>query len=710
MCAGAGAVLCVALAWLRPRAVVWWLPATVLLFNTVYYWLPWPAVKMAYIGPAAVCFATALRGLRRERWLSHGLISGPWWLFFVCLAVAGVGGVLSHVVVSQRAALHELWQMLRVAPLLDERNRFVPLRYLWVWALALATYWCMATRLRRWSEIRALAWSAQWCSVPMVLFGVYSFVTQRYMVSHYQLERRINATCSSPAALADILTVLVIANLFLLSATRTMRARLVLLAMLMAQVITILLSGCRINIALLAGVAAVWLLWWLRRVAQRRIRHAVAIACGVLLIVCGAGVVARLLAPASMTAVLLHVPGIERLQQVVQRSARKDPRAVLRHVFASRQDHWRTAFDAARSQPLWGIGCGLFEQRYTVFRANTDLFQFARVHNVYLRVLVEAGIVTVLAGIAALVMTAVACWRMWRGPATPQAVRHVAAALALLGVFAVTGLLSDLLYENTECIMSLCMLCACAMASANWIARAQHPAVAAEPLLTDEEPVEAVGSIHTWLMLLTWGYHARVSWWKLALGVALAVAVFIGWHDAQTRARQRFITAQTSFGLDRDASYAMPDDSWRALRRTAAEMLRVEQPVLVVQWRALNERAVTRDQRLTILLNGVPVLSAPVDALQPRTLYCDVSALQGTDAVLSYHARRTFQPWHEGWFVDARAHAALVRAPQWIGAHPTNVVFSTRGRWNAVWSTWRDTYAAMGLSNATWMMGATGPR
>ncbi|MCX7005619.1 MAG: O-antigen ligase family protein, partial [bacterium] len=410
LCATTSALLLTSVASRWPRSVVFWLPATVLLFNTVHQWLPQPVIKLACLGPAAVCGATALRMLRRDPPHAQPWLSFACRLFFICLGVAGVCGVLAHVVLTQPAALDELWQMLRIAPLLDDRNRYVPLRYLWVWALALATFGCLAARLRL-RDIRRLAWSAQCCSVLMALFGIYSYVTRRCMVGQYQLERRINATCSSPAVLADTMTLLVLVNLLLLRTCRTRRARLALALILPLQLVTIVLSGCRINLVLLAGAGGLWLLAWLWRMARRRLHHTLALVCVMLLACCAMVLAVRRLAPASVTSAVIHLPGIARVQDSMRRSVWQDWHTALRSIFAGRQDHWSTAWNIARSQPLWGIGCGLFEQRYSAFRSTDDLFQFARVHNVYLRIVVEAGCMTALAGMLAVALTGVAWWR-----------------------------------------------------------------------------------------------------------------------------------------------------------------------------------------------------------------------------------------------------------------------------------------------------------
>jgi len=682
LCATTCALVLTTTAIVWPRSIVLWLPASVLLFNTVYQWLPQPVVKLAYLGPAAVCCATALRMLRRGERHEQPWLSFAWRLFFICLAVAGVGGVLSHVVLTQPAALDELWQMLRDAPLLDDRNRYVPLRYLWVWALALAMCGCLVARLRRVRDIRMLAWSAQWCSVLMALFGLYSYVTRRYMVGHYRLERRINATCSSPAVLADTMTMLVLVNLLLLRTCRARGARLALVLMLALQLITIVLSGCRINLALLASAGILWLLWWVRRMARRRVRHTVALVCAMVLALFGMVVAARLLAPASVKTMVVHLPGIARVEEVVRRSAQQDWHTTLRSIFAGRQDHWATAWDVARSQPLWGIGCGLFEQRYSAFRSNTDLFQFARVHNIYLRVLVEAGIMTVLAGILAMLMTGLTWWRAVRGqgpPAAPVAAGYMTGLLVVLAAAAMTGLLSDLWYENPESIMVLSILCACMVASHRLVVTAQEHTRRAVVPATAEGPGESIGTLQALMLRLSWGYVAHVSWWKAGAVIAISVAAVFGLYTAQQAARQHLASGRTQFGIDSGASYAGPGTAWHAVRRNAVQTVQVAQPIVCLQWRALNERAARTEQHFTIWINHTRVAHTRLNSLQPHTLYCDVTALQGTMAEITYRAQRNFRPWREGWFVDARASAALVRAPQWLAAYPTNC--PTGARW-----------------------------
>jgi O-antigen ligase len=513
----------------------------------------------------------------------------------------------------------------------------------------------------------------------MALFGIYSYMTRRGMVGQYQLERRINATCSSPAVLADTMTLLVLVNLLLLRTCRTRRARLALALILPLQLVTIVLSGCRINLMLLAGAGGLWLLAWLWRMARRRLHHTLALVCVMLLACCAIVMVVRRLAPASVMTVVVHLPGIARVQDSMRRSARQDWHTALHSIFAGRQDHWSTAWDSARSQPLWGIGCGLFEQRYSAFRSSNDLFQFARVHNVYLRIVVEAGGMTALAGILAVVLTGVAWWRAMHGdvPAVPPvAVGYAAGLLVVLAAVAMTGLFSDLWYENPESIMTLGILSACAAASVRRATAAQAHARRALAPAAMKEPGQ-LDSLHgsrlqALVILLSRGHVTHVPWWKLGAVCVIGVAAAFGLGAAQQTARLQFLNGQTHFGIDTGASYAGPDTTWRAVRRNAVQAVCVTQPLLRLQWRALNERATVRAQNFSVWINDTRVAHTRLNSLQVHTLDCDVAALQGTVALISYRAQRTFQPWHEGWFVDARTSAALVREPQWLAGAPSN--------------------------------------
>ncbi|MCX7004534.1 MAG: hypothetical protein NTV22_14855, partial [bacterium] len=152
----------------------------------------------------------------------------------------------------------------------------------------------------------------------------------------------------------------------------------------------------------------------------------------------------------------------------------------------------------------------------------------------------------------------------------------------------------------------------------------------------------------------------------------IGVAAIFGLRAAQQTARLQFLNGQSHFGIDTGASYAGPDTSWRAVRRNAVQAVAVTQPVLRLQWRALNERATACAQDFSVWINDTRVAHTRLNSLQVHTLDCNVAALQGTVALISYRAQRTFQPWHEGWFVDARASAALVREPQWLAGAPSN--------------------------------------
>ncbi|NLF39095.1 O-antigen ligase family protein, partial [bacterium] len=472
--AASAGILLVAVSSIWPRSFLYWLPPVLLWFNTAYHWLPWPYVKMAYVGPAALCLGVVIGAGRtgsRERVFSLDFI-----LFFTCLLVAAGLGIASQFDFTREAAWHELGEQLRTVPLLDERMQYVPLRYAWAWCLGLALFAAVTRLLRGERDIRTLLWSFQWATLPATLFGIYSYHTRLYMVSYYVYERRINATFSSPAVLADLFTALFIAGFHLLRRAHSWPARICLVVLMAGQLLSIIYSGCRVNLLILCIVAAGWGVY--RLVTLRRVRYLVysAVFAAALAGVCAGGwtlmppgVKARITASSAMTRAVRYASTVPAVQRVREWRRSLAAGASIRQTFlGGRWEHWSCAARMFKSSPLWGIGCGLFEQQYEHFRVSADVFQYARAHNVFLRVMAEGGMVTLA---ACAVFFVLAFWRLarslsrscaWESPVWAACTRGF---LAVFAGIAISSMASDVLFENAETIMVFSVLAACAACS-----------------------------------------------------------------------------------------------------------------------------------------------------------------------------------------------------------------------------------------------------
>lgn len=702
--AGGISLLLVAISWLWPRSALLWLPAALMLFNVLWHWLPPPSVKVAYIGPAALCCAVALRSAARPR-QEQGWVSYLWWLAFLALGGAALCGVGTQLVAGERAAWLELLTALRRVPLLGDNDRFVSLRYAWVWALAVATFAAVARLIRAPADIRRLAWSAQMFSVVVALFGIYSYATRRFMVSHYIYERRINATFSSPAVLADVLTLTFIAGVLLMQSQPRWRARACLIAIALLQLTALALSGCRINVLVLVLAGTAWWLWQLVRAMRTRHWRAVALSVGIMLAIIGGG----LGAVAAARARPLKIPMVLRLSEVIKRAHLHNPRALASFMLAGRLDHWTAARQAWLAHPLWGIGSGLFEQRYTMFHPRYDLFAFARVHNVLLRVFTEGGVV---AGIALLIALGGSIWRCVRiwivDVAAPNLWQQYTRGICIVLLCALaTSLTSDVWYENVESVLILALVCACLAAAI------RHAEAAIAPSLPLEEETEVSatplvnGHLNAVVMLASWGHAHSSRFWKTAGVLVLCVILIVGLRQAQQFAAGAFRQGALSYGLDRPQPYAKEGSLWRSTRRRAALTTAVNVPILSLSFRALNHRAARTGQRLVIYANDFKVGALALNSMEEHHVWCDISALTGRTVVLRWRADRDFQPWREGWFIDARPAAALAMPPQWHNAHPSNIFWTTRGVWFLSLSAEREWYYQQGISNANFRVSAT---
>ena len=704
-------LLMAAVAAMWPRSIIVWLPPAILCFNVLYHWLPWPSIKLTYLAPAAACGGMVIRLWQEgaERSEDEALLPMDFLLFLLCIVTSAVLSIISQFAFDEPAAWQELQAQLRIVPLLDEQMQYVPLRHMWVWALALGMFRVVYLQLRDEEDVRTALWSIHWATLPITLFGIYSYVTTSYMVSYYVFERRINATFSSPAVLADIYTAVFVSGFYLLKTSQTFRARFCAGALMLGQVVCLVLSGCRLNIAILVIMGVGWGCY--RLTIARKMRRLL-VGCGLALCVVLGAAAAWQAVPERQRGRIYALPLVEKAirkvaaMPVVQRlneaaDGLESGASIQSTLLAGRWEHWNCAARMFKSSPLWGIGCGLFEQQYQHFRLNYDVFLYARAHNVFLRLLAEGGAVTITAFLVFIVLSVRRLLRVFKAEviaANPEWAPCAQAFAAVFIALLLSSLSSDVLFENTEAVMFLTFVLACGTCAYRQL---ELPETAGHPWFE-----RMIAPVRDGLRQL----ECKINWQSYGLPpmlrilarlpvLMLLVLIVIGVRGAVQQCRVKLGQGTLSYGFYSCASILPYKKDWRAVTKRAMTGMVFRQPVMYFRYRALNARMARLHLNLRLLIGGYPTATVPLSSTEERTLYCDVGALQGRWASIVFETERTFTPWKEAWFADSRTYGALVSGPLWGTPPASNFAARTAGEWNIRWSAYPDVYTQGALTN-----------
>jgi O-antigen ligase len=225
-------------------------------------------------------------------------------------------------------------------------------------------------------------------------------MAKKYMVSHYVFEHRINSTLSSPAVLADIFMVIFVIGTYLFIESKNIKVKIFLIFTLIIQFAVIFLSGCRTNFILI-GIYLLFLVT--NRVWKfiKKTKWYINLSAFILLVVIGF-VALHTVAQITHTRIS-KLPVINRIHEwnVEYKQKKRFKKVFLKGRFG----HWRAAENMIEQNPLWGIGSGLFEQKYKAYHVKDDLFWYARAHCVPLRICAEGGFVTLISFLILLVLT-----------------------------------------------------------------------------------------------------------------------------------------------------------------------------------------------------------------------------------------------------------------------------------------------------------------
>lgn len=659
------------------------LPPLLLLFNTLYHWdiLPWPSVKISILTAGCICVTGAFftdKDTKPIRVLSFPVI-----LFFLALSISGVLAILRHSGAAGESAVYNIVNALRNAPIIVKNNPYISIRYVWIWALAIGMFAVVARRIKSLRNVYTLLWSSVVTTIPMSLFGIYSFSSRKYLVNQYIFERRINSTCSSPAVLADIMTCMIIISFYLLLRVKTIWHRLFLVIAIGLQLIAILLSGCRINIVILGVCAAVYFITWLIR---RRTSWRAYVLYGGVIIVLLSGSIGMLEfwndMPVGIRRIVHRVPLVERVTGTYTRIRKEG--SIAKVLLRGRHEHWLCAYRICQDRPWWGIGVGMFEQKYTAYRSKKDLFQYANVHNVPLRIIAEGGIISFVCGVVCIgVMIFYIGYGFTRRARRkePEWSGILRLSAVLMAVLISASLTSDILYENTEILLWFAFAASLGVAGFSrlrfyFLQHFRH--FQYNLALINEE-------IDVRMAILGWAYFGRLRLETiikmLLLLVLFSLGVWGGIH-AYEESKIRLYEKNILYGFTQWNRRDNMRGEWFNIHHSGTMIVEGEGRLLQLQVRAPHWRIADKSTKMTIVIDGYKVLTLPINSVFPKEIYADVSAISHDQFPVTIRVDSAHIPLHEGWYESTKPLGVLVTRPQLRTGDATNIYMQS----DAVWS------------------------
>jgi len=636
---------------------------------------------MSYIGVLSVCFA-AVFGIynKQHEEEKHISFSTDFQLFFVCLFIAALLGVISNLMPEQPASIEELKMQFRVIPFISQSDHFISMRFLWLWCCGISLYWALIKLIKNKKDIKSLFWSIQWFSLPVSIFGIYSYITRTYMIDLYFFERRMSSTFSSPAVLADLFTVIFIFGVYLFRLSKSWMLKSILALLMIFQFIAIVLSGCRANIIILAGFGVVWLfIYMIKKIIGREWKTVIIISFITL-----ASIISVFELPRFPFA--KHIPVVERICFWKDSIVRK--RNVLGTLLEGRKWHWQCGIKMVKSSPVWGIGCGLFEQEYSNFKIGDDLFSIARAHNIPLRFFAEGGITTFILFLTFLILTTVRLSRSFFRNAkesVPEWSLYLQMiSIGLLALF-LLSLFSDILIVREECVFFVAIIAACASVAYNKLPD------------FDKNNFLSVRSIWKKAERRTQRVFRQLGWiyfCKTRLSTVLKVIAFIvllilfifGLSNAKNRRMTKLKTGQLSYGFYGRVPEGVSRHHWSSIGAHAITELKVNKNIFYFGYRAVNNRMSILGCKLKLYINGVKTAILPLNSTTERWVYCDMTALKGQHIRIEFITKKAFNPLKEHWFADNYSYGAVITRPMWTNQNPESLMKTKKERLIMRWS------------------------
>ena len=635
---------------------------------------------MSYIGALAVCFTAAFSTFHKRNDEKRSIaFSTDFQFFFTALFIATLLGIISQFMPGQPASMEELKMQLRVVPFIGQKDNFISMRFLWLWCCGIALYWAMFKLIKNGKDIKIILWCLQWFSLPVSVFGIYSYMTRTYMVDFYIYERRICSTFSSPAVLADIFTVVLIIGVYLFRYSKSWLSRLILTVLIILQFITIFLSGCRANIIILVFLGLIWfLIYSIKNIIMRNWKATAAL----------------LFIVATLIISIFELPKIDfvRKTPLIERISFWKNTVVRNHnildtLFEGRKWHWECGMKMVKNSPLWGVGCGLFEQEYSRFKVGTDMFSLARAHNVPLRILAEGGIVTFVLFLVFLILTFVRFSRSFFRR-TQESVPEYSLYLRMISTgflaFFLLSLFSDIILVREECVFFLAVISACASRSYSKL-----PSFSEDHFLFFQSRWKKIERrVQRFFRKIGWGYLGTIYLSQLlritAFGI-LFLLFFLGLSNANSRRLTKLKAGRLSYGFYNKVPGGSTKHRWSAMGNHALMESKINKDIFYFGYRAVNARMAVLGLKLRLYINSIPTATFPLNSIDERWVYCNMAGLKGQHVKIEFRTDKVFIPMKEHWFADNYSYGAVLTKPIWVNMNSKHMKKEKKRVWITKW-------------------------
>jgi len=659
---------------LHPRSALYWFAPCLLLFNTTYFWLPWPGIKISYIASAALCFGGLINSLinSREDKIDK-FASFDFKIFFICLLSSALIGILSFFDWNEPAAWSELAEQLRMIPILSEKERYVSLRYVWVWLLAISVYSMLRRYVKKIKDIKLIFWSLQLTSIPIAVFGLYSYISKHFMVSHYIYERRINSTLSSPAVLADIFMSIFVIGTYLLKESKSLKIRLFLIFTLIMQLSIIFMSGCRTNFILIMIYLIILTMIYLWRLCKKAKWY---YSIGTILLFIMLGSTGLHITGRIAQTKISKLPVIRR---IIEWDSEYKHGYTFKKVFLKgRFNHWLAAENMIKENPVWGVGCGLFEQKYKSYHSKKDLFWYARAHCIPLRICAEGGFVTLAAFLIFILLVII---RLSYGFTRRARVKEpewskLTRTMAILFLMVFTSsFFTDIFYENSESIIFLSLISVCGASANKHTGRLlnQHFLFIKRRVLTIER------NLNIFFLGIGWEYLGFIrikTVVKFLILSLLAIIIYFGLSSTNSKRQKLFFKGKITYGF-----LNCYKKSWYLIGKRAMAGFIVKSPIISFHYKSFNTKTAKLNQYLKLYINNMLAGTIPLDSVSEQIIYCDVSKYLGNKVKIDFKVNRTFIPLKEKWFIDSHNFGALIKKPKQINVDLKTVNRNPKIKW-----------------------------
>jgi len=337
-------------------------------------------------------------------------------------------------------------QNLKTIPFYSLLDNYLCFTRFWQFLQVGLTFYLLASSIRTKKHIRNILWTITISSALVSLYGIFQYFANFHWVGINWYFKRINATLNGPHAAGMYFTTIFMISFVLFIATKKMWRKILIFIAAALNGYAAWYTGTKTAVFSYIIIISLFALgFWIVAFAKIKNVRRVSFIIVTSILLLGPGLT-LIMHEKSPLATIQKTPQYRRFAQGI--SNFKFNKSAINKFVSYRFYHWTTAKRVITKQFFLGTGLGAFDKLYRYNKLKDDTYKVSYTHSLYLDVLAELGIISLVLLLFLFFIPIVLSWKLFisRNISWRWRIVHLAFVIIIASLFLANFFTSDLYY------------------------------------------------------------------------------------------------------------------------------------------------------------------------------------------------------------------------------------------------------------------------